>query len=267
MTFADAVAAQSRPNAYVLLNRRIVGANLLGFAGLGQLVGVIAGVGLGLAPLPFAALVLVPGPLVLALQAFWRRHLWPAHEAVLWLKFIGSDAWRGRFKDRAPVTAGQARVWLVRHPVSTTPDNARALVLLIAGRLTEAQELISRLPTSSAQERQARLALEFSLAVHELRPVDSTALNEALREDPQISESERVLRLGFHAALEEIDRGGEGIAPLLASRIAAGAMPRAFRPRMFLAHYRNVLASLAIGVWLLVATLVGMATAGGVVWF
>jgi hypothetical protein len=268
MTVSDAfVARTSRPNAYVALTRQVFGPNLLIPVALAQLVCLLAGWILGLPAVPFAALVLLPGPLFLAAAAVARRHRWPAQEAVIWLNLIAADKWAEKYGQRIPATPGRAKTWLARHPAGAAPDSAIAVALLEAGRLVEAREVASRLPTGSAHERHQRLEIELALAAHTGQSIDTSAADEATREDTEIGDVERVLELAYHAAALAIDQGGDGIAPLAAGRLAAGPMPVPYRKKVLLARFWNVAASLAIGLWLLAAVLVGMATAGGVVWF
>jgi type IV secretory pathway TrbF-like protein len=49
--------------------------------------------------------------------------------------------------------------------------------------------------------------------------------------------------------------------------LAAGRLPAAYARRIWTGRLMSVIVAVAIGVWVLAAMLVGLATAGGVVWF
>jgi len=234
---------------------------------VGPLASFVVALGLALPAVPFAAVVLVPTPLLLALVVYRGRRLWPAQECLAWINLVGSDAWRAEVGERMPGTAAQSKAWLQRHPEGSASESFRAGVMLAAGRLAEAREAMTGLPTGSARERHRRLDLEIALDAKEGRPLDIAAADDALREDVEMPEVEKGLHLAYHAALLAADLGRDCVTPLVAARALAGPIPPGYARRMWLTRYRAVIAALVIGAWLLAAVLVGAATSGGVVWF
>lgn len=256
-----------RDDAYALLYRSVFDSTRVWPVVVGPLVCFVVALGFALPAVPFAAVVLLPTPLLLALLVFRGRRLWPAQECLAWLNMIGSDAWRSEVGERMPGSAAQAKAWLQRHPEGSAADSFRAGAMLAAGWPVDAREALNRLPTGSARERHRRFDLEMALDAKEGRPLDVAAADAALREDAEMPGVEKGLHLAYHAALLAADRGGDCVRPLVAARASAGPMPRAFARRIRLVRYRGVIAALVIGAWLLAAVLVGAATAGGVVWF
>lgn len=222
---------------------------------------------LGLPALEFAAVVVVPTPLLLVLLILRTRRLWPAQEAIICINLTASDRWRENLGGRMPATPGQARSWLERHAEASAPPNTWAGMLLTAGRREEAREAISRLPSESAHDRHRLRELELALAIDEGRPLDTVAADDALRADKETSPAVRDLHLAYHAALMAVDRGGDGIAPLTAARAVAGPLPAGYHRRILVRRFQSALLAALLGAWLLAAILVGMATSGGVVWF
>jgi len=74
------------------------------------------------------------------------------------------------------------------------------------------------------------------------------------------------LRPAMEAALLAAGSGGDCLAPLAAARREAGKMPAGHGRRILAARYRGVIVAFLGGVWILVAIVIGMAVAGGVVW-
>lgn len=74
------------------------------------------------------------------------------------------------------------------------------------------------------------------------------------------------LRPAMEAALLAAGSGGDCLAPLAAARREAGKMPAGHGRRILAARYRGVIVAILGGVWILVAIVIGMAVAGGVVW-
>jgi len=260
-------AAVHRPDAYAVLNRSVFPKDSAWLFVLGPALTFGLGLVLGLPAVQFALLVLVPTPLLLTLLAVRGRNLWPAQEAIMWPSLIYTFHWRTDFGGDPPRTPRQAVEWLERHPAGTVPPGTSAGLLLIAGRLDDAREAISKLPSETPHDHHRRLDLELALDAREGRPLDTTAADEALRADISLPAVERDLHLAYHAAVMAIDRGGDGIAPLTAARALAGPLPAGHRRRILAWRYRYVGGALAVGVWLIAALLVGMATSGGVVWF
>ena len=270
MTGSDARGAgrqTPRTNASVALNRGVFLPNHIGLVVAGQLLAFALAFVMSLPAVLFAVVMLVPVPLLQAIVVFSGRRLWPAQEAILWLYLTTADEWRRTRGETMPRTPSQAKAWLRRNPEGSAPDEARAGILLVAGRLAEGGEAISRLPTESARDRLRRLDLELALATMEGGPLDTTAADAAMRADIETPSVERDLHLAYHAALKAIDSGGDAIETLTRARLAAGRLPAAYARRIWTGRLMGVMAAVAIGVWVLAAMLVGLATAGGVVWF
>jgi hypothetical protein len=84
--------------------------------------------------------------------------------------------------------------------------------------------------------------------------------------DGNPSSAERELLPAMHAALLAADTGDDCLAPLATARSKAGKLPAGYRRRILATRYRGVLFAILGGVWILVAIVIGMAVAGGVVW-
>ena len=137
-----------------------------------------------------------------------------------------------------------------------------ALIVLVPWPLLQAVVVLRGRSLWPAQET----LIELDVVRPDGRSVDGSGV-PAVSATPADTQSQRELHLGFDTALAALARGDDGIGPLAAARASAGPMPRAYARSVLLARYRHVIASVVVGVWLLAALLVGMATAGGVVWF
>jgi hypothetical protein len=256
-----------RTNVSVALNRGVFPPNRIGLVLAGQLLAFAVAFALSLPAVPFAAVMLVPVPFLQAIVVFSGRRLWPAQEATLWLSLMTADEWRRKRGEPMPRTPAQAKTWLRRNPEGSAPGEVRAGIMFVAGLLAEAGHAISRLPTESTRDRFRRLDLDLALAAMEGGPLDTGAADDAIRADIETPQIERDLHLAYHAALKAIDGGGDAIEPLTRARWAAGRPPSAYARRIWARRLSGVIAAVAIGVWVLAAVLVGLATAGGVVWF
>jgi hypothetical protein len=123
------------------------------------------------------------------------------------------------------------------------------------------------MPLDPLGARRRRLELELVADAGEGLPIDTTAVEASIREDPGMAPEEVAVRLAYYLALAEIDRGGDGLPPLLAARASLGRLPSDLAWRLWLVRFQYATASFVIGAWLLVTVLVGLATSGGVVWF
>jgi hypothetical protein len=86
----------------------------------------------------------------------------------------------------------------------------------------------------------------------------------ASKDVPSTAEAE--LRQAMRIALQAAGSGGDCLAPLAAARQDAGNLPAGYGRRILAARYRGVVVAILGGVWILVAIVIGMAVAGGVVW-
>jgi hypothetical protein len=81
---------------------------------------------------------------------------------------------------------------------------------------------------------------------------------------PPAADSE--LGLALRAAQLAAATGADCLIPLAAARKKAGKLPAGYRRRILATRYRGVLFAIVGGLWILVAIVIGMAVAGGVVW-
>ena len=112
-------------------------------------------------------------------------------------------------------------------------------------------------------------ALQLGLALSRRRawPAQDAYLWAGLvAADGMPSSAERELGPAMHAAMLAADTGGDCLAPLAAARKKAGKLPAGHGRRILTRRYWGVIAAILGGVWILVAIVIGMAVAGGVVW-
>jgi len=77
---------------------------------------------------------------------------------------------------------------------------------------------------------------------------------------------ERDMRAALAASLQAAAVGGDCLTPLAAVRTSPGKPPAGYSRRIIGTRYRGVVAAFLGGLWILVAIVIGMAVAGGVVW-
>jgi hypothetical protein len=229
--------------------------------------GVLAVVGLA-ARLPgpvFVALVLVPTPLLEAVLAVRVRREWPAQEVLGWLDWTTLGVWTAIAVGRRPRSPIEAQKWLETHDETTVPRGARAGILILAGRLTEARDAIASLPVATPRERRERLELELEADSFGFHPLSVEAADESIRADADQSRPERTARLAYHLALAAVAKGGDGLAELAAARPAIGLLPAELTRRLWLGRLRFAILAAVLEVWILVAILVALSTSSGVV--
>ena len=181
-----------------------------------------------------------------------------ANEALYRVAFGSSRIW-------LVVVAAQCLAFLAGFGLGLTVLQL-ALVALLPWPLLQAVVVVRSRRRWPAQEVLVELDL-VSTAGWRAKGGGPATVDAASGFGKSASRIERDLRLGFNAALVAVGRGGDAIGPLVAARASAGRLPGATARRVLLARYRHAIASVVVGVWLLAALLVGMATAGGVVWF
>ncbi|MGZ6267703.1 MAG: hypothetical protein ACXWNR_03970, partial [Candidatus Limnocylindrales bacterium] len=262
-----------RPNPYLTLQRQICDCGtpqarlLIGVAVVLPALFLGAGLLAGLHGAVIALLVLIPTPLLGVALGLRGRRRWPALDVMWWQNRQDAATWQLEVGGSPPRNAAGARSWLESHPEGSTPAWARGAVLLLAGRLYSARQTIAAMPVETPADRRRRLDLELVADAQEGLPIDTTAVDAAIREDPDQPPEEVAVHLAYHEALVEVDRGGDGLPPLLAARAGLGSMPSDLSRRLWLHRFRYAAGSFAVGAWLLAMVLVGLATSGGVVWF
>lgn len=272
---ADEVGSRSarRPDPSVALLRQVFGIGplesklLVVVAIMGPLLLLGFGLLLGLHGAATAFLVLVPIPAIGAALGLRDRKRWPALDVIWWQSRQGAATWHREVGGSLPRNARGAREWLQAHPEGSTPACARATVLLLAGRVYSARQTLAAMPIETPADRRRRLDLLMAADAHEGLPIDTTAVDAAIREDPDQPPEEVAVHLAYHEALVEVDRGGDGLPALLAARASLGRLPSDLSRRLWLHRFRYAAGSFAVGAWLLAMVLVGMASSGGVVWF
>lgn len=273
MSAIETAPAEPAPtvNPYLGLRQRVFGwgraqvAVPVGLAVLGPGVLATAGLAGHLSGAVFVALVLVPTPLLEALLALRARHEWPAQEVLGWIDWTTLEDWGGRTQGRRPRSAVEAEAWLAGHRDVPVPQGLRAGILILAGRLTEAHGVIAALPTATPGERREKLELELDADAFELQPLAIDAADDAVRADAERSSAEIATRLAYHAALAAVARGGDGIVELAAARPAIGRLPAELIRRVWLGRLRFAILAAVLEIWILVAIVVAMSTASGVV--
>ncbi len=227
----------------------------------------LAAVGLaGHLPGPIlVALVLLPTTLLEALLALQARGEWPAQEVLGWLDWTTLRLWTEQVPGGRPRSPIEATAWLAAHGVGSAPKGPRAGILILAGRLAEAREVIAELPVVTPRERRDKVELELDAAAFGLQPLDVQAADEAVRADVGQSSAERTARLAYHAALAAVAGGGDGLAELAAARPAIGRLPAELSRRLWLGRSRFVVLAVVLEIWILVAIVVAISTASGVV--
>jgi hypothetical protein len=272
---AGEVARRSarRLNPYVTLQRQVCGCGtlesrlLMAAAVAGPVLFLGIGVLAGLHGALIGLLVLLPTPALGVALGLRGRHRWPAQDIGWWMGRQSAADWRQAVGGSVPRNAAGARAWLETHPEGSTPAWARATVLLQAGRIPSARQTIAAMPMDTLTDQRRRLDLELAADANEGRPIDTTAVDASIREDPDQPPEEMAVHLAYHEALAEVDGGRDGLPPLLAARASLGRLPPDLARRLWVARFRYAAASFLVGAWLLVAVLVALATSGGVVWF
>jgi hypothetical protein len=229
--------------------------------------GVIAVVGLA-ARLPgplLVALVLVPTPLLEAVLAVRVRREWPAQEVLGWLDWTTLGVWTALAVGRRPRSPIEAQRWLETHGEAAVPQGARAGILILAGRLTEARDVIASLPVATPRERRERLELELDASSFGFLPFSVDAADGSIRADADQSPAEKTARLAYHSALAAVVKGGDGLAELAAARPVISLLPAELRRRLWLGRLRFAILAAVLEVWILVAILVALSTSSGVV--
>ena len=273
MTSVETASAKTPAgvNPYLTLRERVFGwgrarvAIPVGVAVVGPVV--LASISLvGHLPGPaFAALVLVPTPLVEAFLALRTRREWTAQEVLGWLDWTTVRDWQERGGGRRPRSPIEARAWLTANEAGSVPAIARASMLILAYRPAEARDAIAALPVGTPRENRERFELEMDAAAFELRPLEFAAADEAIRADGALSPAERAVRLAYHAALAAVARGGDGLAELAAARPTIDRLPPDLLRRVWLGRLRFAVLAVVLEVWILVAILVALSTASGTV--
>lgn len=211
--------------------------------------------------------VLVPTPGMLALLSLRGRSNWAAQDAIGWIDREAAERWRDLAGNPMPRNSIQAAAWLDGHPDRDLPAGLQASALLMAGRIGEARQAIASLPAESPADLHQREDFRLAADAAEGLPVDVTAADETLKNDPASEPAARAVHLGYHAAIAAESRGIDGLPALAAARPALGRLPAALALRLWVIRFRNAVVSALFGAWLLAAILVGLATSGGVVWF
>lgn len=262
-----------RQNPYTALQLQVCGCGTVesrlffAMAIAGPCIFLLVGLLAGLHGAAVAFLVLVPTTAVGVALGLRGRSSWPALDVIWWLNRNSAANWRRQVGGSMPRNEAGARAWLESHPDGTVPDWARATVMILAGRLASAHQAIGAMPAANVRDRRVRLELELVLAARAGLPIDTTAVDAAIREDADEPAPDAAAHLAYHAALAEVDAGRTGIPPLLAVRASLGRLPSDLTRRLWLVRFRYAAASFVTGVWLLVTVVVGLATSGGVVWF
>jgi hypothetical protein len=262
-----------RRNPYLTLQQEIRGRGTLEnrllfvVALAGPLLFLAIGLLAGTHGAAVALLVLLPTPALGVALGLGRRAVWPALDVISWLDRQAAADWRREVGGSAPRNASGARAWLEIHPAGSAPEWARATALVLAGRIPGARQAISAMALDTLEARRRRLELELVADAVEGLPIDTTAVEASIREDPDLAPEDAAVRLAYYRALAEVDDGRDGLPPLLAVRASLGRLPTDLAWRLWLVRFQYAAASLLIGAWLLVTVLVGLATSGGAVWF
>lgn len=214
-----------------------------------------------------AVAVLIPTPLVLAVHSFRGRSNWSAQDVLGWLDRDAAARWRDGTGSRMPRNFAQAGAWLLSHEKSAVPGDFWVAALLMAGRDDEALARIARLPAETPTQRHRRLDLQLAADAAVGRPIETASADDAVAADPSATPVERAVHLAYHASVAATSRGTDGLPVIAAARPALGRLPFGLTLQLYSIRLRFAAISALFGAWLLAAILVGLATAGGVVWF
>jgi hypothetical protein len=217
--------------------------------------------------LVITAAVLIPTPVLLALQAVRERANWTAQDVLGWLDHEAAVEWRDAAGTAMPRNSAAAAAWLAGHVEVDVPADCWAAALLMAGRVDEARDRIASLLDETPARVHRRLDLQLAADSTDGRVVDSEEADNAVRDDPDATAATRAAHLGYHTSVAAVSRGTDGLAALAAARPAIGRLPVGLTIRLLVIRFRFAAISILFGAWLLVAVLVGLATSGGVVWF
>ena len=91
-------------------------------------------------------------------------------------------------------------------------------MLLLAGRVSVAQETIAAMPESTPKERRLRLDLQLAADAAAGLPFAAAAADAAIREDRDQAPEDVAVHLAYHRAVVEVARGGNGVPALLRLR-------------------------------------------------
>lgn len=264
--------ADRRADPIVTLQRRAFG---LSGSGTGiRLAAAVAGPAAALVlcwdrvqAIVLVAAVLIPMPALLALLALRSRSSWPAQDVLAWMDHVAATDWRTRTGSRMPRNSVLAGEWLRGHAETEVPADVWASALLMAGRLEEARCRIDALPRSTPAQLHRRLDLELAADAAGGRAIEISAVDDAAARDTAADPVAVTVHLAFHASVAAASNGIDGLPILATARPALGRLPAALTLKLGLMRFRPASVSASFGAWLLAATLIGLATAGGVVWF
>jgi hypothetical protein len=272
MTAGVASASQAGHNPMIELQRRAFGfgghgaAIQLGIAVLGPIAAFMLCWSRA-NELVVAAAVLIPTPAVLAAQSLRGRSSWAAQDVLGWLDRDAAARWREGTGTRMPRNSAQAAAWLQGRHETDSPADLWVAGLLMAGRVDDARERIARLPSETPAQRHRRLDLQLAADAAGGRPLEAAPADDAALADQSAAQDARAAHLAYHASVAAASHGADGLPVLAAARPALGRLPRALVVQLYAIRFRYAAISALFGAWLLVAILVGLATAGGVVWF
>ena len=217
--------------------------------------------------LAVAAVVLLPTPAVLVLQSLRGRANWAAQDVLGWLEREAAAQWRDATATRMPRDSTQAGSWLASHRESDVPSHFWVAALLMAGRVGEARGRIARLAAETPAQLHRRLDLQLAADAADGRPIETAAADDAAAADSVAAPVTRAVHLAYHASVAAASHGSDGLPALAAARPALGRLPAGLTLQLYSTRFRYAAISALFGAWLLAAILVGMGTAGGVVWF
>lgn len=146
--------------------------------------------------------------------------------------------------------------------LALVPVPALQLVLALRRRrYWPAQDVYLWFQFAAADDAARAAAADPAAAGASRAAADATAPDE-----PKTSATERELQHAMQAALLATDEGGDGLAVLAGAGRTLGRPPARYARRILLTRYSGVIAALLAGIWIIVAIVVAMAAAGGVVW-
>lgn len=272
MTWAARPIGESPARRGAQALRRALGFDLMTLAlgitvaAAGPLVASIACQGAGV--LPLAAAILIPTPLLLTISALYPRRTWTALEVLMWNNLYADDDWRRNTGLKCPRRLRQAKAWLDRHPEGSVPLRFTTAVQLIAGNMEIARQCIERLSTDTAEQRHWRLDLDIALRLAGGQSIDAevASADHEARAQVGIRPDVLALHLARHAHFLAQSRGADGIAEIATALPGLGPMTPRWALQVVIGRFGLALASLFIGVWILVAMALSGAAAGGVFW-
>jgi hypothetical protein len=195
-----------------------------------------------LAPVALVSVIVI-GPISAALYT-WLEGLFGRRVATAYAVLTAASEpirarWRDEIGGRYPRTVAEAEQWLAKHSPSPQTDWARANILVRMGRVADARDVISRLPSQTALDQLYRADAMNELAVIERRPVDLTPFAKIEAMGGLVGTEAHTLMTQYRA-MAAVDASGDWMAIVLEDQSLMGEqVDRNLRDRFFKATLKR----------------------------